>query len=453
MDPQPQIVTALGKLPPRREQSGIFVANLLSLFFGNEQQTADLCREVGRLESYGGRLIPILGLLFEGDSPNHVVLEQPPDQALLRYFSADLGLRLPEIHTLPHAQFVSLAHAQADSRTVPVVTALQHASPSWLDGFVTDDALLGLARRIGQATLNSRDSSYAGNHKVQLHHFLVQNDLPVFDTELSADLNAVQAGLQKLQDRGYSRAVVKTAIGASGIGIWPITPGGTLDHLPPYLFYDGPCLVQGWLDAEGPEIDAVHSPSVQLFLNDDAVHLYDLTDQILSAESVHQGNLSPPLWIGSADDPSPEILRQARLVGRWLHDQNYRGTASVDFHVTVRHGAAEVRVCEVNARVTGATYPALLASHFNPSGAWLMRNIRFDPPTPTESILGRMRQHDLLFFPSASAGVIPLNFNNQSDGKIAKGQFLCLAPDPPAVSRLLARLQTILPVHHLDDRD
>ena len=62
----PPVIRTLNTLPPAWDRSGIFVANLFSLFFGNENQTRDLCAEVGRLETYGGRLIPILGLMFKG---------------------------------------------------------------------------------------------------------------------------------------------------------------------------------------------------------------------------------------------------------------------------------------------------------------------------------------------------------------------------------------------------
>ena len=140
-------------------------------------------------------------------------------------------------------------------------------------------------------------------------------------------------------------------------------------------------------------------------------------------------------------------------MGRWLHGRGYRGTASVDFHVTLRHQLAEVRVCEVNARVTGATYPALLARHFNPSGAWLMRNLRFDPSVSSSSILDSLTSADLLFQPGAPTGVIPINFNNLPDGTIAKGQFLCLAPNVDDAVQLLQRVQSLLPVSDHFDRD
>ena len=75
-------------------------------------------------------------------------------------------------------------------------------------------------------------------------------------------------------------------------------------------------------------------------------------DQILSPGSVHEGNSAPPT---SIEDPDlrRECLRLGGKAGRWLHAQGYRGTASADFHVATRAcGDVEMRICELNARVT-----------------------------------------------------------------------------------------------------
>ena len=63
----PLVVQTQGYTPRRwREQSAIFIANLLALFFGNEEQTSLLEHEISSADSYGARLLPIMGLLFGG---------------------------------------------------------------------------------------------------------------------------------------------------------------------------------------------------------------------------------------------------------------------------------------------------------------------------------------------------------------------------------------------------
>ena len=87
----------------------VFFANLLSLFYGNEEETQSLREEVGRIESYGGRLAPILNILFKGGN-NLLVLERELDVDLMSYFERDLALSIPELVVLPHQRYVDFPH-------------------------------------------------------------------------------------------------------------------------------------------------------------------------------------------------------------------------------------------------------------------------------------------------------------------------------------------------------
>lgn len=432
----------------------MFVANLFSLFFGNENQTKALCREVGQLESYGGRLVPILGLMFEGGNANKVVLEQEPDRRLFTYFTDTLGLQLPEIEVLTHRDYESLtAHPAEFGAATKIIQDLREHPECWLDGFVTDEALTMIAQASGHTTLNSCEGSFDGNHKVKLHQHLEACGLPVFTSHLADDRAQIRRARELLNHAGYDRAVIKTAIGASGVGLWQIPTTGEVADVPDYCFHEGPCLVQGWLDDTIADVHGVHSPSVQLFVRPEAVHLYDLTDQILSTDSIHEGNQSPPTWIENDPATKAELLRQAAIVGQWLHGRSYRGTASIDFHVADRTGGREVRVCEVNARVTGATYPSLLARHLAPGAPWLMRNLRFEPAVEPDEILTNLKHAGLLFEPGDAQNVIPINFNAIADGKASKGQFLCIGPDSDTAHALLARTCKALSTKEGYDRD
>jgi len=144
---------------------------------------------------------------------------------------------------------------------------------------------------------------------------------------------------------------------------------------------------------------------------------------------------------------------QAAASGRWLHQVGYRGTASADFLVVRRRGAMEVRLCEVNARVTGATYPSVLARRFRPGGAWLMRNLRFDPPLADREVLDALRRRGHLFKRDAHGGVLPINFNAAESGSIWKGQFLCLGADESECLEHLNDSAAVLPVTWTYDRD
>lgn len=446
-----------GRLPPFWDRSVVFFANLLALFYGNEGATQELMAKVGAIESYGGRLCPLLNLLFKGPD-NLLVLQCQPDPHLLRYFTDDIGLRVPEVVFLHHSRYPTLEDrlraAGGDAQADPALRRIARHSGRWFDGFVTDNVLTAAAAALGRKTITSRENSRRGNNKLLLHRFLQEQGLPVFDTETAECMDHLVAAAAALRKKGYRRLVVKSQVGASGIGMRTLDAANPeLDQVEPYMFYEGACLVQGWLGEELEGIRRVGSPSIQMFLDETTVWLYDVTEQILSPESVHEGNLSPPPY-GSAMPGLLESMRdQAAAVGQWLHDGGYRGTASADFLVVERQRQIEIRLCEVNARVTGATYPAVLARHFCPGGAWLMRNLRFDPPVSGRDLLEALRRKDHLYGVGSEGGVLPINFNADDSGLIGKGQFLCLGPTADVCSDYLRQSSEILPVTWSYDRD
>ena len=75
---------------------------------------------------------------------------------------------------------------------------------------------------------------------------------------------------------------------------------------------------QGWLQPGELGVREIFSPSVQLFLDDESVSLYDLTEQILSDASIHQGNEAPPPYLPMKKGLRSELLRQAGEAGSWL---------------------------------------------------------------------------------------------------------------------------------------
>jgi hypothetical protein len=445
------------------DRSVMFFANLLCLFFGNRVETDCLANEVGEVDSYGGRLIPILNLLF-GGKHNVLVLELGPDPALCAFFSQCLGLRLPRLEILSHHRYsaIGVGLEGDDEVAEAALRQLGGAGPAeWVDGYVTDPALERIAARLGKRTLSTHRGSRAGNNKMLLHRHLVKCGLPQPATEQADSPSAVAGCARRLAGLGYRSAVVRAQIGASGIGMVRLPEiglGAGLPEIPEHLFFEGPCLVQGWLEPGVLGVTGIRSPSVQIFVDDDAAHCFDMTEQILSADSVHEGNESPPPDFGPPDRDAAvkeEMLSQAMVAGEWLRSCGYRGTASADFLVVEREGRAlpEVHVCEVNARVTGATYPSVLARRFLPQGAWLLRNLRLDEPETGADLLDRLDRGGYLFGPLCESGVLPVNFNFGADGLVHKGQFLCLAESVDGCRELLAAARDELPVASRYERD
>jgi len=447
---QAEVVDTGGRLPPFREHNILFVANLLALFFGNEEETRLLAQQVQGAETYGGRLVPILNLLYRGND-NRLLLERRPDEQLVTYFRDELRLGIPEIEVLTHDEYVALGaalKAKADEDARLLLERLPVGDVAAVDGYVTDEVLVALAGRLGLPTVSHPDGSRRGNNKLLLHEAMQRAGMPVFDTCLAATPEEVYGCLGRLKTMGYRLAAVKSQLGASGIGIVrvPVDAGpAQLGGITELLFFEGPCLVQGWLEVGQNGVTALTSPSVQLFVSDGAVYQYDVTEQILSDDSVHQGNESPPPYLAADPGLRRELVEQAAIAGRWLQEQGYRGTASVDFVVAHRGDqTARVFVCEINARVTGATYPAVLARHFAPEGGWIMRNLRLNQPVCGGALLDQLGRLGFLFRPGSGPGILPINFNTSDDGLVSKGQFLFLAGTPAACRDLLRQAEQAL---------
>ena len=188
-------------------------------------------------------------------------------------------------------------------------------------------------------------------------------------------------------------------------------------------------------------------------VGENEILLYDTTDQILDHQSVHEGNLAPPHDPDTLTWEQKELLSQAKALVPWLHGTGYRGPASIDFHVA-RHGeTSDIRPCEINARVTGATYPSLLARNFQKNGAWLMRNLALPEPLAADGILTLLDSRNTLFQPGRERGCLPINLNMNDKGEITKGQFLFLGPDVYDANQQLAELVSLPQIGLHYDRD
>lgn len=452
----PSIRVRTAQPPPFWNRRVLFFSNLHSIFYGNVEATRQLMDEITGAHTYGGRVIAILDLLFRL-RPNLMLLEVPPHPSLIHHLAHSLGISIPKHEILDARGYAAIASAKSSSGLThenPLLKTLREHPAEWVDGFVTDTALVTIAELLGKQTISTLKGSKNGNNKYLLYQHLRSEGLPVFDTFEATDLAGLEVGLKRLSQMGYRNAVVKAQIGASGYGMLLLPADASeAGKVPGHVLFEGPCMVQGWMENGVLGMRRIASPSAQLFLDDDTAFLYDMTEQILSENSVHQGNISPPPVVQQFPEVERELLRQAAIAAQWLHEQGYRGTASVDFLVVERDKRLETIICEINARVTGATYPAFLARHFKPRGAWLMRNIGFRRALDGDDLFRLMEHAGVLYRPGKASGIIPFNFNTDADGKVIKGQFVCLGDEADDCSRRLMQAWSHLPVEWGYDRD
>lgn len=458
---------------PHRQENVVFVANLMGLFFENDSLAEKLRIEVGEVDSYGARLLPILNLIHRGPQNNLLILEREPDLALCEFLREFGGLSIPDSIVLPHASYLSLSSQspieQPADHIRDCIDRIQRHPASRIDGYVTDKKLLHIATQTQKKTFSTFNGSHQGNNKVALHQFLVEQELPTPPTVMAEAPTEISACLGKLREQGYRSAVIKAGLGASGIGIHQLKnfslTGDYASTLDDGYFSSGPCLVQAWLEPGRHNVSEILSPSVQLFLTEGQVRLFDMTEQLLSSQCVHQGNESPPHYLTNGRHPGlqDELLTQAEKVATWLYQQGYRGPASVDFLVALEknrnpHSTTgtgnnfTVYVCEINARVTGATYPSILARHFLPNECWRLQNLRFANPLSSQQLLELLSESPDIFTPGESQqGFFPINFNFGDDQLVHKIQLLSLGRTPALTDGLLRLASVALPCH--PDRD
>lgn len=443
----PEPIVAIGRLPTPWPLGSVFVGNLDCIFFGDQGKTSQLIANVTGFHGYGSRLLPILGLLFRGD--NLLLLQEAPDATLAGYFSRTLKLPLPDIALID----IPPGCATAPDPSPQMMDRIRHHRATLMDGYVTDPYLEQLAADCGKTLVNSHQACRDANDKVLLFRFLTDTGMPIFDggeTDLTGGTAQRFAALKKM---GYQRAVVRAPIGASGFGMSIVDLAGDRT-IPTDLCAGGTVLIQGWIEERRMGVTDLSSPSVQFFAGPAGqITLYELTDQLLSRHSVHEGNMAPPA--GPAADPAirEELIRQAKIVAGWVAEVGFNGPGSIDFLVGHRHGIPFVNVCEVNARVTGATYPSLLALSLNPGGGWLMRNMVFGPCLTVGQFLDHLEHQGLLFLPGKNHGILPINLARTANGQISKCQLLFLAPDGSLCQQMVADFPSHLPTHCRFDRD
>ena len=229
-----------GQLPPFWDRNVIFFANMLSIFYDNVDGLNSLKQQIRGVDTYGGRLIPIINILFKGDN-NLLVLERPPDKTLLRYFEEDLDLDLPNIVILSHSIYESLIN-QGDKlihdEISPTLTMIHQHDATWVDGFVSDNVLMDLAKALKKPTVSSLEGSKKGNNKFLLHNSLSKKGFPVFDTIPASSPDDVPTCIATLRKKGYKKAVVKAQIGASGIGMTSLSTNfGSTTSIPDHFFF------------------------------------------------------------------------------------------------------------------------------------------------------------------------------------------------------------------------
>ncbi len=233
-------------------------------------------------------------------------------------------------------------------------------------------------------------------------------ELPVRDDGTPADLAPVRRALAR-HARRTGRAIVRGTCGTSGSS----------------------CLVaEGSEEGIGRILDALAarsdnsiylveemfevltSPNIQIFIDPDdrTVRCVSAADQRLDGELGYGGNVYP-----SRSQTLPEMMDAALELGRWLAGEGFTGLAGYDFveYRDPETGRPRQVLSELNPRINGASYAAVLMERFNerarqgrgvPVEVFLSAKFNVTPRSFADL---RRRYAHLFFDPATGKGMFP----------------------------------------------
>lgn len=208
-----------------------------------------------------------------------------------------------------------------------------------------DERVEELAHTIGAITDINSDISRWANDKAKLKQYLEKNHLPTINGTYTVDSEIIKNYFNKEEEYFF-----KSPQGVSGYGFWS-NKKNSLDEILQWIGEDEIIIEQ--------VIIKESSPSIQFCIYGEKdvrkACIFGFTDQILEGGQYYLGNQSPSIYHGNSFIEK-EIIRQSEAIMEYLMNIGYVGFGWIDFIVTPEH---TIYATEVNARFTGATYPAI----------------------------------------------------------------------------------------------
>jgi hypothetical protein len=175
-------------------------------------------------------------------------------------------------------------------------------------------------------------------------------------------------------------------------------------------------------------LDIIVSPNVLMHIEpgNGRISCVGITDQILSDNLAHEGNIYP-----SNAKTLKDIINSAQRMSKWLQTEGYSGLVGFDFveYCNPETGGLNHFLAEINPRTNAATYPRSLMEHLNTKQrqkggsyieAFLSANIKTKATSFAE--LNELYGH-LFFKPKTGKGLVPYNTGCLEYGKFTLAVF------------------------------
>ncbi len=286
---------------------------------------------------YDQRILPIL-------SDTNFALSDPFYDDILHYFQR-LGLsENVHIHSFENNPSISLTENILSNPSF--IEELKQRNYKTLINFSVDSRVEQLASAIGAECIVSSVVSNQANDKWLLKKFLSHADLPTIEGVYTSDANVIREYFERKEHYFF-----KSPHGVSGYGFWSNQKNSLEDILSQYNGIE--LIIERVIEKES-------SPSIQfcIYENDGVKNaiIFGFTDQILEGWQHYLGNESPSIYFKENKEITRECLRQSEKIIEYIMSLGYVWFGGIDFMVSTEK---QVYASEVNARFTGATYPAI----------------------------------------------------------------------------------------------
>ncbi len=295
---------------------------------------------------YDQRILPILKNV-------DFVISDAMNEDILNYFHSLWLAHGVNILSLPNKTQLTLTENILQSPDS--LEVLKNKKYKKLLTLAVDEDTEKLAKIIGAHNYISYAIMQAANDKLQLKNFLISAGLPFIEWISTADPDIIREYFYKTEHYFF-----KSPQGVSGYGFWSNQKNTLPDILEWYNWEE--IIIER-------VIEKIGSPSIQFCIWWDKIIkscIFGYTDQILQDWQYYLGNASPSNFLQTHPHLTQKIFSLSEAVIRYIQSIGYIGFWGIDFMIG---SDDEVYATEVNARFTGATYPAitsfLLSSRFD----------------------------------------------------------------------------------------
>ncbi|MBU2037027.1 ATP-grasp domain-containing protein [Patescibacteria group bacterium] len=316
-----------------------------NLYLNDRHEEADTHKE-DRRKLYDKRILPLL------EENNFTIFGEKIDPFLWDYYQS-LGLAKIKPKNIFYAdsylKYPSLTKAiLADE---PLIKKLKQEKFNFLFPFIESWDTGTLAQKINAFLFRSADLTDWINNKSNYKQVLKELELPTIPG-YQTNLEKAERHFKELKKLGFKKVVLKKERSVSGFGIFVIEKEEDFS----------PCLKDNFSEQksfvlEGFIENVEYRPNFQYFITENNIEFIIATDQLLEKDEVsYYGNLYPS-FLAKKPAVWKTINEISEKICDYLQAKRIFGLAGIDYIVTKQ---GKVYSTEVNARINGSTFPALI---------------------------------------------------------------------------------------------